>query len=365
MKVLIDGGIFQMQSHGGVSRIYKEIFPKISDLDSNCELILTHKHSIDLFNFIFKKIFYLEPRNRLPYYNQIKSYLNALIRLYYLKNEKEIVYHATYYNIPDLWSGKIIVSVFDLIHEKFPSYVNEMDYFSFIKIKEQAIKKADKIISISESTKKDLITYYGISKEKIEVIPLGVSDDFNLKLKYEGFLYNKLNFSYFLYVGRKSLYKNINILYLALQNCEFKNYKLVLVSSPLEKREIEYLKKLGIYNQIIVFSNIHDKDLAYLYKNAKCFVYPSIYEGFGIPLLEAARMKVKIVCSNIPSSVEVIKDGAIYFDPNSVESLVDALLKSFESNNSIIEKAYNYASLYSWEICAEKTLDLYYKLSNF
>ena len=362
MKIYIDGQIFHLQSTGGISRIYKEIIPKIVNYDQNIEFCITYKKKVDFLDFNFKKNYYFESKYDTKFYNYLKSYVNKFIRQFCIKNEKDSVWHSTYYHIPDRWSGKVVLTVPDLIHEKFPQFFNSPDELFFLKIKKEAIFRADKIISISEVTKEDLIKIYGISSKKIEVIPLGISKEFENVSEYCGVLKKLVNFPYFLYVGKRNLYKNANILLHAFKKIKRPEYKLILVGPALTLKEEKLLKDLKISDRVLVFSNINDKDLAYLYKNAKSFVYTSLYEGFGIPIIEAAKMNCTIVSANIPSSLEIIRDGAIYFDPYSVDSLIQALQISLKKNAFRIKKAENFANEFSWEKCAKMTLNLYNNL---
>jgi len=141
---------------------------------------------------------------------------------------------------------------------------------------------------------------------------------------------------------------------------------MVVIGSEWSLDEMESLRQLDIYDQVLLVNNVDDETLCYLYNTAVAFVYPSLYEGFGIPLLEAMACGCPVVASRIPSTIEVAGDCPAYFDPLETESLVSALdkvlLEGTDSERSLagLERV----KAFSWERTAEQTLEVYHRLTN-
>jgi glycosyltransferase involved in cell wall biosynthesis len=230
---------------------------------------------------------------------------------------------------------------------------------------EIVIKKADRIISISKNTKKDLVDFFNINPDKIDVIYHG----FNLSNNriYKRRIIDTFG-KYILFVGARSLYKNFKVFAEAvskLLKLEM-GLKLVCVGTPFTSDEKALLSKLRIEDQTIVL-NVEDSTLYDLYSNALVFVYPSLYEGFGIPILEAFANNCPVCLSNTSSFPEVAGDAGVYFDPYDHESILEAVTKVlYDSNlkNQMIKAGKEHLAGYSWKKMAEETIVSYNKTLN-
>ena len=195
-------------------------------------------------------------------------------------------------------------------------------------------QRADKIIAISETTKRDLLTYLEVDESKVEVIYHGI--DIKTPLKLEKV--KDLPSSYLFFVGDRSGYKNFYLMLNAFAALSKKHPDLHLVLSGggnLVGAEIEIITRLKLQDSVHHY-NVTDEQLNYLYSHALLFVYPSLYEGFGLPLLEAMNMECPVICSDIGSFSEIVNDAAIYFDPTDMESISFKMEKLiFDDQNNI------------------------------
>jgi glycosyltransferase involved in cell wall biosynthesis len=255
-----------------------------------------------------------------------------------------------------------VLTVYDMTYEKMRNFFPAKQKIS--QNKEYAVKRADHIICISESTKNDLIDILNISQAKISVIYLGYTKKTATHL-------NKLNIGekpYILYVGQRVAYKNFRRLLQAYARSPRlqKDFKLVCFGADhFSNDEINQIKELNLKPENVVHLKGDDEILNHLYSNASIFVFPSLYEGFGIPLLEAMSFKCPVVCSNTSSLPEVAGDAADYFDPCNLEEMISSIESvafSAEKRNHLIERGLERIKLFSWEKCAEETLKVYSSL---
>jgi len=270
---------------------------------------------------------------------------------------------------------KTVMTVHDLGAEFLPTthQLKQRLYLGFIT--KYQLNSATKLIAVSESTKKDLINL-GIKREKIHVIYEGfdtslfkpqsidikdsILKQFDLEAK-----------KYFLFVGTIQPRKNLANLIRAFKGFlnVFPQTEIILVLAGAKgwlSDEIFTLpKKLGIEERVKFLGRVKDEDLPPLYCGALAFTYPSLYEGFGLPILEAMACNCPVISSNSSSLPEVAGDGAIYADPLSVEQILEAMLKIAENDSlrdNLIEKGSKQAEKFSWEKCAEETLEIFNNL---
>jgi len=276
---------------------------------------------------------------------------------------------------------KSIVTVHDIIPIKFPKLVlsrnplfslKQKAYFS---LQGRALKQASKIIAVSKNTKIDLIEILKIPSEKVEVVYEGIEEGFKVqprekvekvKRKY------KIAGEYIFYLGGFGVHKNVLKLVEAFKNLEEKfGGNLVLggtlldSSSPqIELSKIrEKIKNHKLSKRVIFTGFIAQGDLPALYSGAKLFVYPSLYEGFGRPPLEAMACGSVVVVSNVSSLPEVVGEAGIYIDPNNVYSIEQGLLKALQlsviEKEDLQKKAAVQLKKFSWETSARETLEIF------
>jgi len=369
MKILFDYQIFSIQRFGGISRYFYEIMKRFYDynevsfmlslLYSNNEYI---KKSKFYNKFILKGFIF-------PGRYKIENVINKLYSKILLKHSNYDIFHPTYYDsyfIKYLGKKPFVLTVYDMIHEKFRNLYNHKD--KTIEIKKYLMYNAKKIIAISRNTKKDILNYTNIKENKIEVIYLAnsLSIDNELQVSSNNTLNNLPN-NYILFVGRRDKYKNFGNLVKAIGKLLYEDKDLYLLcvgggNFTPEERNMFYNMKIA---NKIYHLDVDDYGLTHLYRQAKLFVFPSLYEGFGIPILEAFANDCPVVCSNRSALPEVAGKAALYFDPEdirSIKSSVEIVLENSKLRASLIEKGKNRIKYFTWDKTAKETIELYKKL---
>jgi glycosyltransferase involved in cell wall biosynthesis len=271
------------------------------------------------------------------------------------------IVHETFYsrNRTSTSSAKTIITVYDLFQEIYQADSPETN--KTIDIRKAAFRRADHLICISESTRTDLIRLYEVDADKVSVIHLASS----LTAPVDPVV--AVGEPFFLYVGYRFTHKNFYGLLAAFaESLVFKTHKLVCCGDRFNEEEQKRIKELGIPRDRIVLVDRGDDDLlSRYYASAEAFVCPSLYEGFGIPLLEAMECACPIICSNAGSIPEVAGDAAIYFDPKDIHSISNAMLRVAQSpreRSELIMKGKVRAKQFSWDICAQQTYSVYARL---
>ena len=357
MKILFNGTIFYKQKYGGISRYFYNLGNELIKKKVDFKIATPFYKNLYLkeLNKNYKTGLYIKHFPDLKFIDELQSKFNN----YYISKLKPNIIHETYYSnkIKKRDSLKII-TVYDLIHEKFPDF-----YFKYNK--KLFLEDVDFFICISETTKKDLMEIYNIPKDKIKVIYLGGDHivSYTEKVKYD--LINK---PCILYVGSRIKYKNFETLIKAYSNSSIlqKDYNIVCFGGGIfSKKEKILFEELKVSKNIINFQG-NDSLLFNLYKESKCFISTSLYEGFGIPIIEAMHCKSPVFLSDCDTHKEIAKENAIYFEKQNYESLMNELennLYNEDKLKKLNEKANLYVKSFNWENCAEKTLDLYKMLS--
>jgi glycosyltransferase involved in cell wall biosynthesis len=373
LHVVIDGIIYRMQSRGGISRIFNEILPRMCDIDNSLRIKLLTQGQLRQRLPVHKRIShhpvpaferYLRP-NRL--WQSVLPAINRLMYNLWTGKGKGKIWHSTFYTVPAKWDGHLIMSVYDMIHERYPDLYSGANSDKFREIKRHSITRSDAVICISETTRQDVHHFYGIDLDLIYVVHLACSNVFIKLVSPQSVPNTLVNQPFLLYLGGRSHYKNFALLAKAFSIWPHrKDVTLVLVGGrPWSDDEDDRLLKLGIRDRVQLLTNVDDQTLCQLYNQALGFVYPSLYEGFGIPLLEAMACGCPVVASRIPSTVEVAGDCPIYFDPTEEDDLINALdiLLSDGQNPERIEVGIKKAGTYSWDKTAAEVLKVYQHLA--
>lgn len=363
MKLLYDHQIFSSQVYGGISRYFFELISRLS-MYKEIELGLYHGYFINKYGLEKQQNNYFsycgrrhKPRHRI---DRIFSLFNSIQLKIFNNIFNAEIYHQTYYgdylnNTPT----KRVITVYDMIHEKLPQCFSVKDRTS--EAKNKAVNKANGIIAISESTKRDLVEILGIPEEKIQVIYLA-----NSLSKVKGNINKQIEFPFIFYVGSRGGYKNFQLLLetysrvVGINN----NYKLLCFGGgSFSQEEIYSLRRLNVEDKVLQVSGTDDL-LADLYMQASVLVYPSLYEGFGIPPLEAMHYGCPVLASNSSSIPEIINNAGLFFESNSSDELLanlDKVLTDEELRSKLITSGYQRESEFSWDKCAQETLDYYKK----
>jgi glycosyltransferase involved in cell wall biosynthesis len=248
-----------------------------------------------------------------------------------------------------------VLTVHDMIHELYKEYfVGDKETIIY---KKRLILASNHIIAVSENTKNDLIKIFPEVRNKISVIYHGSS--------FQQLEDNISKENYILFTGARWGYKNYFIFIRAVAPL-LKKYdlKLICTGQPFNDEEKDLLNNLQITNRTTcIFSS--ENQLSELYSKAKAFVFPSLYEGFGIPILEAFASNCPAILSNTSSMPEIGADAAVYFDPNSIEDMrkqIERVITSASLQNELIKKGQEQVKKFSWEKCAKETMEVYKKL---
>lgn len=327
---------------------------------------------------------FTKPNVKIKFYpfSDYKKYLpgmyNEILGTATLQREKLDVLHTTSYSsrIPAGYQGKTVVTFQDMIMYHAPQYLPQVKRLREKTVAKLMAKKADKIIASSNSLKAELERYLEVPQAKAEVIYSGLDKRFfespemdsSKMLSRYG-----IDKKYILFLGTLEPSKNITRLLQAfakLKN-DHKNtngkkfeYQLVLAGKKgwLSNEYIQIIKDLGLSKDVVFTGYIIGDELVPLFKNSEFFIMPSLYEGFGMTVLEAFATRTPAIVSNVPSLVEIAKDGALYVNPLSTEEIADAMKKFLEDEklrNEYREKGFAVAKEYDWDSTAKATLAVY------
>ena len=366
-NIVYDYQTFSYQEYGGISRYFHEISSRIAKIDGYDVEIICPFYINEYFenypsNYSLLKGFKVK---RIMRTNRLRDMINKQLSHLLLSRSSIDIIHETYYSEESIGNRKAkrVLTVHDMIHEKFSSDLDLENRYA--KDKANAIKRADHVICVSENTRKDLIELLGVDEAKISTIHLASAPRDNILIDRDRL--PQIKKSYLLYVGQRDPYKNFTRLLEAYHRSSKLNKDFHLVCFGLKKfssSEIEKIKDFQLQDKVIQISG-NDDILAHLYSQASAFVYPSLYEGFGIPPLEAMSFGCPVVCSNVSSIPEIVGNAGEYFNPYDVESMIEAIEKVVYSKerSSILKRlGENRVKLFSWELCAEQTMKVYQSL---
>ena len=298
------------------------------------------------------------------------KYLWTKIRLSFeiLKNKPDVLFIPSHV-LPLIFPKKTVITIHDLGYERYPEAYPKLFRFYLKKNYQIASRLAEKIIVPSYFTKKELITLYKVPPEKIEVIHLGYNEKIFKKIeekeKVDKFLEKfGIKKPYLVFIGRLEIKKGIKCLLqayrLLITNYQLKNISLVLVGKPgYGYNEIRNLK-LKIKN-LIEIGHVDQNDLPYFYNGAEIFIFPSLYEGFGMPILEAMACGCPVIASDIEPIKEVGGESVIFFKVGDAEDLAEKIKKVLENQelkNQMIQKGLENIKKFSWQKCAKQTLEV-------
>lgn len=300
------------------------------------------------------------------------KFLNFPIRL--LIREKGIIHFSNQTLVSPLIlksNEKTVVTVHDLIYLKYPLILKNAKHITFpivdwwmYKQKLKSLKKAAKIIAVSANTKKDLIQLLDIPEDNIRVIHEGVSPMF--KPVESTKVSNTI-----LYVGNEHPHKNLKKLVLAFAQLKkvVPDAKLIKVGKPgwpgAREELVSLIKKLGITDSVVFKNKVNSIDKEY--QKADLFVFPSLYEGFGLPVLEAMASGCPVITANSSSLPEITGKSALLIDPNSVEEITNAMetiLKNDDLKRTLIKKGLNQSQKFSWIKTAKETFGIYKEMGD-
>jgi glycosyltransferase involved in cell wall biosynthesis len=363
MRILYDGQIYAQQTAGGINRYFANI---IDRLPTDIYPILTTIYRTSKLQYPSHPN--LQVKEFRPFRPSRISQKASKYYFQWIDRQKNFdIIHPTYYFRLTQESfaqthHPLVITVWDMIHELFASRMDIGGHT--IRAKRSAIQAADAILCISESTKNDLLQYFPEVESKVVVTYLASELNRDWSFGTEVIPTRP----YFLYVGgRAKEYKNFDTLLLAFGKAASVNSDVILcvVGALFNAEEEQLITELRLIDRIQHYCYASDTHLAKLYRCSMAFVYPSLYEGFGIPPLEAMTCGTVVVASNTSSLPEVVGDAGILFDPKSVDTLTDILISLLDNvmeRERLVEIGYERVKYFSWDKTISQTLKVYQKL---
>ena len=349
LPLYIDSIAFYLQKLGGVTIVWKEFLERI--INSRFEMILLlYKKVPD--NLICNNIWSMASKNYLPLYSLLfQRYCPVCLK----KEKRRFIFHSTYYRYCLNPCAINITTVHDFTYEYYVSGLRKVIHCWQ---KYKAIRNSDFIICISENTKRDLLKFIpDVDLHKIRVIYNGVSDDYFPIENWNENLIPFKRWDYLLFVGSRNSYKNFNYLVTSLKDTD---YKLVIVGSELSSNEVKLLKH-NLKSNYYYAGRLSNRDLNNIYNGAFAFVYPSSYEGFGIPVIESQKAGCPVIAYNASSIPEIIGDSTLLLNDLTKEELLGklSLLKDKNLRSRIIQNGYTNANRFSWDKSYEELVKVY------
>lgn len=359
MKIVFDNIVFSIQKNGGISVVWQSLLQAIqTDLSFSSQYI-EYPGGVD--NMCRRQLNLSSIECRKPRMGiRVESYLSPN-----MKKTEPFIFHSSYYRVCNNPNAINITTVHDFTYEHYrkglPKIVHSWQKF-------KAIRKSQVVVCISENTKQDLLRFLpDVNPDKIRVIYNGVSDSYYpLDESVKQSCYHELG-SFLLFVSGRQEYKRFD---LVVEAARLVGMKLVIVGSPLNAIEEQYLNKELGTDGYVAFSHIKDEELNKLYNTAYCLVYPSMYEGFGIPVIEAQRAGCPVIAFNNSSIPEVIGDTPLLINNLSVGEIIQRLkmIEVESTRKAIIENGIVNAKRFSWDNMTNSYKELYKevyaKLSN-
>lgn len=371
-RIGIDARFFGTKRSTGIGLCVEELIHHLVQVDQdNHYTVMLPPEVAEVFPFYADNLKKLAVR--FPHY----TYSEQLFMPKFLQRQNFDLIHYTNFNSPILFRAtKSVVSVYDLTLWYFPgrrqrSWFRHMVYRYVIR---KSCENAERIIAISEGTKADIVKHLGISPDKIDVIYAAPAKRYRPieDAKFVEMIRSKHNISrpFFLYVGQWRAHKNVvrMIRAFALVRRRYNlDYQLVLVGKvdELAPEVLDTIRKLNLQSDVVTTGYVADDELPYFYTAAEAFVFPSLYEGFGIPPLEAMAAGTPVVSSNVSVMPEVLGDAAHYFDPTNVEEMAAAMHKvatNFTLKKQLVERGFAQARKYSFTKMAKEVLKVYQKI---
>lgn len=359
MKIAFDSQAFRMQRHGGISRYLVWLADNLHKLGADVRIVAPVHRNAHLAAAPTVPHFGMQ----LPVWMQslrVEGGVNWLLESMALAVLRPDVFHATYYAETPRGRGTAsVLTVHDMVHERFADWHPGNPILA---IKAAAVRRADHVICISRATQHDLCDMLDYPVERTSVVHHGGSQ---LSGKGASPLPAGLRRPYILFVGQRFRHKNFDVLLQAFGRSARiqRDHQLVAFGgTPFSDQEMALARGAGIAPDALVQLAGDDEALAAAYFSAAAFVYPSLYEGFGMPLLEAMALGCPVVSSRTSCMPEIAGDAALYFDPGDADELVlqlERVLDDQSLRQRLIASGFSQERKFSWQSCAKQTMAAY------
>jgi len=289
-----------------------------------------------------------------------------------VKRERLDLFHAPHYVLPALTPTRSVVTIHDAIHLMFPEYRRHRLGHAYAHASLwTAAHKSDRIFTVSEQSKRDILKFFKVPPDKIVVTPNAIDERFSVAPSEEHVMQTReryqLSHAYLLYVGNIKPHKNLERLIEAFRLVREQGrpeLELIIIGDEISKLQSlrRAVHKYQLHRFVRFLGFVPDKTLAVLYRLASVFVFPSLYEGFGLPPLEAMASGTPVVTSNVSSLPEVVGDAAILVDPYRAEAIADGILQVLRSahlRDDLRQRGFARVKAYSWRRSAQRVREVY------
>jgi glycosyltransferase involved in cell wall biosynthesis len=289
-----------------------------------------------------------------------------------LRREGVDLFHAPHYVLPALTPCKSVVTIHDCIHLRFPQYLPNRAAYAYARGSMWvAAHRSSRVLTVSEASKRDILRYFHIPERKIAVIHNAIDERFDatpsaeeierVRERYQ------LSDPYVLYAGNIKPHKNLERLieaFHALRRHGFEQVKLLIIGDEISKYATlrRAVHRLKLHKHVRFFGFVPDRTLAILYRLARVFVFPSLYEGFGLPPLEAMASGTPVITSNVSSLPEVVGDAALLIDPYEPDALADAMARVLTDTvlqEDLRQRGYQRVREFSWDRSVRRVREIY------
>jgi glycosyltransferase involved in cell wall biosynthesis len=380
VRILSDAIILEEQTAGGISRLYRELFPRLCEIDSTLEVQCftsgALRQPVPQHARISERTLHCPSFRLLP--GSLSARLSWPARKLCLgiaaAGQKDSIWHSTYYTYPAGWRGPSVAIVYDLIYELFPDMFVGRGEDEIRRRKRTCLQRASHVVCISEHTREDVISYFGVPRSTTSVmycassLALGAEEAPHTT---DGFIGATDSRSYVLFVGPRWRYKNFDRLLQAYASWQYRD-EVVLVcaggSRSWTEDERATLGRLKLLDRVRSLGWVTDDQLERIYRGARFHICPSLYEGFGITVLEALKCGTLAVVSRASSLPEAGGQAAFYFDPNDPASIQQAMTFAHELDDTQrqarITAGRVWAAKFSWEKSAQQLLRILHEVGD-
>ena len=371
MKILIDTHLLE-DKRTGIGRYLECLVPELANWDKKNHYHVLMNSQLDGSNIL----------NKTPVVKTNVNLKGPSLKQHFiiprlLHMIKPDVYHHPHFDLPLGVNVPSVITVHDLKYVRHPEFFNNQNGLKSIYMKRMlgsSIRRSKKIVAVSEATKQDILAVYGVTEDKIVVIHHGIEECYfnNLKKPLDTDVLRglRVNRPYILFVGERRPHKNITALikaYAHLKSSIRRSYQLVIVGKAYSNYNApeQKTKELGLTNSIVFTNAVTDEILKTLYRNASLFVLPSLYEGFGFPVLEAMASCVPVIASNVTSLPEIVGNAGMLFNTeksSELTEIIECLLNDESKREKYIKLGFERAKEFTWKKSAEKHVEIYQEL---
>ncbi|WOO41436.1 glycosyltransferase family 1 protein [Rubellicoccus peritrichatus] len=355
IDILVDGTAFCNDSQRGIQRYYRELFTR-AEKNQNIAYFFDEE-PVSFFKGTNDPTVTVrrEHKEHKPKQLVKRTYSALRKRISPTQLPQAKIFQSTFFTRSPNPSLNEVLTVYDMVPEVMPySFPGSAEKVAAVK--KACILNATKIIAISNTTADSILKLYPQVEGRVEVVYLGAD---HIKETKQGHGDTEISTPYCLFVGARHGYKNFQLVLEAINQKGWpSDLKLVVAGAPLNDLEKTLIRYHGLHDKIISLGVVSDEHLSQLYTKASCFIFPSLMEGFGFPILEAQACKTPLICSDIPIFHEVSGDHAFFFDPMSSTDLVNTINQALGSNQHLDEGFLN-VDKFKWDDCASQTLKVW------